>query len=160
MRQCLGDGAGQADDSVSGAAERRIDAQDDLTRTVGSPHRGHRDNRPRRLAVDPVFHLLELAQGDSHAEILPAAAKLQKQKRWINARSCLCRSDWNGRNFPGRLRRPGNCRHNLVEAIAMAPEGCSSAVKNTARHNATTAVAARVVVAGEPWPVDNPTGRC
>jgi len=40
-----------------------------------------RKNRARRFAADAFFHLLELPQRDSHAGTLPAATKLQKQKR-------------------------------------------------------------------------------
>src|SRR5271169_4499856 len=40
-----------------------------------------RKNCARRFAADALFHLLKLPQRDSHAEMLPAAMKLQKQKR-------------------------------------------------------------------------------
>src|ERR1700722_623222 len=38
-------------------------------------------NFARRSAAEAFLHLLELPQGNSHAETLPAATKLQKQKR-------------------------------------------------------------------------------
>ena|SRR6202167_1298263 len=40
-----------------------------------------RKNFARRLAIDAFLHLFELPQRDSHAGTLPAATKLQKQKR-------------------------------------------------------------------------------
>ena len=40
-----------------------------------------RKNGARRFAADAFFHLLELPQRDSHADTLPAATRLQKQKR-------------------------------------------------------------------------------
>ncbi len=57
-------------------------------------------NCARRFAADAFLHLLELPQRDSHADTLPAAANLQKEKRRAEiiaaARFDFCPA---GRNF-------------------------------------------------------------
>lgn len=59
-----------------------------------------RKNFARRRA-DAFLHLLELPQRDAHARILPAAEKLQKQKRRVKI-------------FPGGVFQVGQTRVNDV----------------------------------------------
>lgn len=77
------DGAGffKADDAVAGAAQRRINAQDDLRREARDAGRGARDINAQRFAAEALLHLFELLPGNAHAKRLPAAARRQKQKR-------------------------------------------------------------------------------
>src|SRR5882757_6992119 len=69
-----------ADDAITGAAQRRVNAQNRLRdgrRVAGDGG----NNSARRFAGDAFLHLFKLAQRDSHAEILPAQRRLKKQKR-------------------------------------------------------------------------------
>jgi hypothetical protein len=69
------------DDSEARAAQGRINAENDFIRNAQSGTRDSRQgNGARRFAADAFLHLLELPQGNAHADTLPAAAKLQKEK--------------------------------------------------------------------------------
>jgi len=72
----------KADDAVAGAAQRRINAKNDLGDGAGREARGiGQGHRARFFAAEALLQLLELLPGNAHAKRLPAAARRQKQKR-------------------------------------------------------------------------------
>jgi hypothetical protein len=65
------------DDAKSGPAQRGIDSQHDLPRTIRGGTGSQKDGA-RRPAGNAFFHLFEVAKRNSHGDILPARMALQK----------------------------------------------------------------------------------
>ena len=108
-----------ANDAKACAAQRWVNAENDLRREARGVGREARDINARRFAVEAFLHLLKLLPGDTHANRLPAAARRQKQKRRAVARAALVKRWFNDLLYP--------CPHCDLHCVAgWGPEQVSA----------------------------------
>jgi hypothetical protein len=82
MNQCLRNRFGHANDAVTSAAQGRVYAQNNCSRSFGLRGQGSLEDRPGHAAwrFEPILHLLELLWRNAHAGKLCQRANSRKSR--------------------------------------------------------------------------------
>ena len=78
MRQRSRVRAAGLDDAKAGAAQRRVNAQNNPMKRALGRSRNKNGQSLARFAAHALFHFFKLAKRDAHMFMLPVAGKLQK----------------------------------------------------------------------------------